>query len=90
MRLAVCVSALLGLVTACETTITPKTGETSTRVTLPGTDANEASFQERWRRCTQFSSESVCERRFGGRRPRPSTATAPSAGEQQPDADGHP
>ena len=70
MRLSACVLVLLGLVTGCEITIEPGTGETSAELTLPGMAANEASFEERWRQCTQYSSESVCEQEFGGQRPR--------------------
>ena len=50
-------------------TIDPATGQTNTPLTLPGTAANEASFNERWRRCTQFASYSYCEQHFGGRTP---------------------
>jgi hypothetical protein len=66
---ALCLTASLGLMTACEMTFAPGTGETTTRLTLPGTAANEASFNERWRRCTQFASQSYCEQQFGGRTP---------------------
>ena len=69
VSLALCLAASLGLMTACETTIEPGTGERTTRLTLPGTAANEASFNERWRRCTQYASDSVCEQQFGGRAP---------------------
>ena len=80
---------VLGLITACDTTVEPRTGERTTRWTLPGTEANEASFQERWRRCTQFRSPSVCEQRMG-RRPLRSTATTPHGDVQEPQPDGHP
>jgi hypothetical protein len=71
MRLLGCVLVLLGLVTGCEITIEPGTGETSAQLTLPGTAANEASFRERWTQCTQYRSESYCEQEFGGERPLP-------------------
>jgi hypothetical protein len=71
MRLFGCVLVLLGLATGCEITIEPGTGETSTQLTLPGMAANEASFRERWRQCTQYRSESVCEQDFGGDSPLP-------------------
>ncbi len=66
---ALCLTACLGLMTACELAFAPGTGEATTRLTLPGTAANEASFNERWRRCTQFASQSYCEQQFGGRTP---------------------
>jgi hypothetical protein len=63
--MAACVAAL----SACEMTYNVETGERTTQWTLPGTTANEASFNEQWRRCTQFASESVCAQKFGGRTP---------------------
>lgn len=68
-RAALCMAASLGLLTACEMTVDPETGQRTTQWTLPGTAANEASFNEQWRRCTQFASESYCEQQFGGRTP---------------------
>ncbi len=64
-----CLAAVIGLVTACEFTVDRQTGERTRQFTLPGTAANEASFNERWRRCTQFASQSYCEQQFGGRAP---------------------
>ena len=66
---ALCVAASLGLLTACEMTIDSETGQRTTQWTLPGTAANEASFSERWRRCTQYASDSYCQQQFGGRTP---------------------
>ena len=66
-----------GLIAACETTIEPGTGRTTTQWNLPLTAANEQAFQERWRSCIQFASESVCEQRFGGRRPQRIGPSAP-------------
>lgn len=54
---------------ACDTTIDPRTGESNFRLNLPGTQANEAAFQERWDSCVAFGSESQCAKRFGGRTP---------------------
>ncbi len=62
-------AAAAGLLTACEMTYDPETGQSTTQLTLPGTAANEASFNERWRRCIQYASESNCEQQFGGRTP---------------------
>jgi hypothetical protein len=67
--LVLCLAAVIGLATACEFTVDRQTGERTTRFTLPGTEANEASFNERWRRCVQFASESQCAQQFGGRTP---------------------
>jgi hypothetical protein len=69
MRLLGCVLVLLGLVGGCEITIEPGTGETSAQLTLPGTAGYDSWFDERWRQCTQYKSESVCEQEFGGQRP---------------------
>lgn len=57
------------LIAACDTTIDPRTGESNVRFTLPGTAANEASFQEQWDRCVAFGSQSQCAKRFNGRTP---------------------
>jgi hypothetical protein len=62
---------VLGLITACEMEYNPQTGQTTTFLTVPGTAANQTVFEQRWRSCTQYASESVCEREFGGRRPPP-------------------
>ena len=62
-------AATAGLLTACDVTYDLDTGQTTTQVTFPGSAANEASFNERWRRCTQFASDSYCEQHFGGRTP---------------------
>jgi hypothetical protein len=64
-----CLAAVIGLATACEFTVDRQTGERTRQFTLPGTAANEASFNERWRRCVQFASQSHCEQQFGGRTP---------------------
>ena len=69
LRAAFCLAASLGLLNACEMTIDPQTGQTTTQWSVPGTAGNEASFNERWRRCTQFASDSYCEQQFGGRTP---------------------
>jgi len=69
LRAALCIAASASLLTACEMTYDPKTGEQTTQWTLPGTAANEASFNEQWRRCTQFASNSYCAQQFGGRTP---------------------
>lgn len=69
VRAALCLLVSAGLMSGCEMTIDPQTGARSTQWTLPGTTANEASFNERWRRCTQFASQSYCEQQFNGRTP---------------------
>ncbi len=61
--------AILALLAACEVSGNPRTGEGNVRLNIPGTAANEASFQERWNSCVQFGSQSQCARRFGGRTP---------------------
>lgn len=67
--LALALLAVVGLLAACEISGSPSAGEGNIRLGIPGTAANEAIFQERWNSCIQFSSESVCARRFGGRTP---------------------
>lgn len=66
---ALWMAAAAGMLSACEMTYDPETGQSTTQWTLPGTAANEASFNERWRRCIQYASESNCEQQFGGRTP---------------------
>jgi hypothetical protein len=61
--------ALMSLVTACEKTMEPATGERTTRVTIPGTAAHGERIEERWRRCLLFNPESLCARRVPGGRP---------------------
>lgn len=61
--------ALAVSLAACDATVDPRTGESNLRLTLPGTAANEASFQQQWDRCVAFGSESQCAKRFGGRTP---------------------
>ena len=77
-------AASAGLLTACEMTYDPETGEQTTQWTLPGTAANEASFNERWRRCTQFASDSYCEQQFGGRTPMESAFSFGSGRDHDP------
>ena len=69
LRMAACMAACVAAASACEMTYDTQTGERTTQWTLPGTAANEAAFNEQWRRCTQFASDSVCARQFGGRTP---------------------
>ncbi|MDZ3837948.1 MAG: hypothetical protein U0S49_11300 [Rhodospirillales bacterium] len=65
------------LLAGCEISGSPSTGEGNVRLGIPGTAANEAIFQERWNSCVQFSSPSVCAKRFGGRTPRGSPVDLP-------------
>lgn len=68
LRLCVPLAAVVVL-GACEVSGDPRTGAGNVRLGVPGTAANEAIFQERWNNCIQFSSQSLCARRFGGRTP---------------------
>jgi len=63
MRFVVILSVIIGSLAACETTVNSRTRETTTRPTL----GSQEALQERWRRCTEFRSPSVCEQRLGGR-----------------------
>lgn len=69
--------AVAAFLAGCELSGSPSTGEGSFRLGIPGTAANEAIFQERWNSCIQFSSPSVCAKRFGGRTPRGSPVDLP-------------
>ncbi len=89
MARLVLLGMIVGLIAGCDTTFEPRTGERTTRITFPGTAANEAAFQERWLRCIEFRSVSTCERQLG-RRPLPSSAVAPLADHPEPYPDGHP
>ena len=66
-RLIICLSALalFGLLAACEITIDEQTGETDARLLVPGSEAQRASLEKRWRQCMTYNSRSVCERRIG-------------------------
>lgn len=64
-----CLLLLIGSLAACETSIDPATGQTQTFLTLPGTSTNAARAEEQWLQCTQFRSESFCERSLGSARP---------------------
>lgn len=57
--------ALLAALAACEVTIDEKTGETDARLLVPGSEAQRASLEKRWRQCMTYNSRSVCERRIG-------------------------
>lgn len=61
MRSVIILSVIIGALAACETSVNPRTGEKSTRATL----GNEEALQERWKRCTEFRSPSICEQRLG-------------------------
>ena len=69
--------AVAALLAGCEISGSPSTGEGNVRLGIPGTAANEAIFQERWNSCVQFSSPSVCAKRFGGRTPTGSPVDLP-------------
>lgn len=69
MRQALLPLLMLALLTACEMALDPSTGQSQTRLTIPGTAANDAAARERWAECVQFRSESFCERNLPGGRP---------------------
>jgi hypothetical protein len=75
-----CAFGLIGLVSACEKTVEPATGDRTRRVTVPLTPAHGERLDERWENCLQFRSVSACERRHPGARPLGGSApAAPSA-----------
>jgi hypothetical protein len=83
MRLLTGLLLLAALTAGCEKSVDPQTGERTLRFTLPGTSAKETAWQERWQRCTQFRSESFCERSVPGGRP-PGTGNSQSVEENTP------
>ena len=74
LRPILCALIMLGLLTACEFTADPRTGERQTQVTVPLTEAHERRLKRRWLECTRFRGKGFCDRKFGGLRPQATAA----------------
>jgi hypothetical protein len=72
--------ASVGLASACEKTIDPRTGDRNFQLSVPLTPEHGERLEQRWQECIRFRSRSICdERQPGGGRPTRGSARATPA-----------